>query len=872
MDDEFDEEVAAHLDMAVEDNVRAGMTPQEARRLALIRFGGIEPTKERHREARGLPSFESVVQDVRYALRALRRSVGFAAMAVGMLALGIGGNAAIFSLVNTVLMRPLPFHDANRLVVLWEDYSATGARGGLSRVEPAPANYAQWRARSRSFAGMAALERRIYNLTGEGEPEKVEGRRATGSLFSLLGMRAVVGRTFSTEDERPDAAPVVVVAERFWRERFGADPGLVGRSIRLNGLAHTVVGVVPGQFPFPDNQGTFWVPASFTPEELASHGAHWYVVARLKDGIALGQAQSEMTTIAKQMEREYRQSNAGIGVTVTTLHEQLVGDARPTLFMLLGGVGIVLLIACANVANLMLARGAGRRKELALRQALGAGKARVFRQVLTESVVLATLGVALGVALCIASFEYLARLIPATFPQEMEPGLDASVLSFTAVIGLLTVLLFGAGPSLAAASIDLDQALRAGGGRGTTAANSGRLRSALVVAEITLTVVLLAAAGLLFRSYAEVLAVRPGFNPQNLLVAETILPPATYAERPSRTAFYRDVLARVNRLPGVVAAGYVNYPPLTLKEGRGYLTIEGQPPPPVEARARQVVSWRVASPRYLSALGVPLIRGRHLEERDGPDAPPAVIINDAMARLHWADADPIGRRVKLGRRESSNPWCTIVGVVGDIRQMGLEVAAEPEAYFSLDQNTGATPFFWPQHLVVRTHRDPLALAPAVRLAVHSVDPDQPVSNIRSMSQIVDAELLNRSTHTTLVGAFAALALLLSSVGLYAVLSYDVSQRSSEIGVRMALGAGDMRVVAFVVGRALRAALVGIALGSAGALALTRMLAALLYGVKPMDPVTFVAVPILLLAVALLASYVPARRATGIKPISALRME
>lgn len=384
--------------------------------------------------------------------------------------------------------------------------------------------------------------------------------------------------------------------------------------------------------------------------------------------------------------------------------------------------------------------------------------------------------------------------------------------------------------------------------------------------------VLLAAAGLLVRSYAEVTSVRPGFDAAQLLVAETVLPPAKYATQQSRTAFYRDVLARVNMAPGVAAAGYVNYPPLTLKEGRGYLTIEGLPAPPVEARAGHVVSWRVVSARYLAALGVPLRRGRHLAERDGPDAPAAVVINEAMARRHWGDADPIGRRLKLGRPDGPAPWCTIVGVVGDIRQMGLEAPPEPEVYFALDQRSGAAPFFWPQHLVVRATGDPLSLAPAIRRAVRAVDADQPISNVRAMSEIVEVELIGRGTQATVVGAFAALAVLLSAIGLYALLAYEVTQRTSEIGVRMALGAGRSQVVGFVVSRALRCAGAGIALGCLCALVLTRGLSSLLFGVTPTDPLTFAAVTTLLMAVALLAACVPALHAARVDPIVALKSE
>lgn len=872
LDEDLAEELAAHLDMAVAEDVRAGMSPQEARRRALVRLGGVERTRALHREARGLPLFETLVQDARHALRALRRSPSFAAVAVGILALGIGGNAAIFSLVSAVLLRPLPLRDPDRLVVLWAELSVAGAPGGPIRVEPAPGDYTEWKARSRSFAGLAALERRVYNLTGEGEPEKLVGLRVTGNLFELLGLRPLAGRTLLPRDEGPDSGPVAVVAESLWRRRFGADPGLVGRSITLGGLPHTVVGVVPGHFRFPDQEGTVWVPASFTPAELASRGAHWYVVGRLAAGISPRQADAEMKAIAQRLARERPDTNAGVGATVTGLHAQLARDVRPALLILLGAVATVLLIACANVANLLLARGAARQKEFALRRALGAGRGRIVRQVLTESLVLAALGVGVGMALCAASFDHLAALIPGTFPEGTGPRLDWRVLGFTAGTALVTVVLSAAAPAVVASRHGLVEALKQGPGRGAVSVAGGRLRPALVVGEISLTVVLLAGAGLLMRSYVRALDVDPGFDPRNLVVAETVLAPARYGERPSRTAFYHEVLERVNALPGVVAAGYVNYPPLTLKEGRGLLAIEGQPPPPPEQRARHVVSWRVVSPRYLAALGVPLIRGRHLDERDGPDAPPAVVVNAAMSRLHWPDGDPIGRRLKLGRAGGSNPWCTVVGVVGDVRQMGLDVPAEPEVYFSLDQPTGASPFFWPQHLVVRTQGDPLGLASALRRVVWEVDPDQPVSNLRRMSDIFDGELSHRSTQAALVGAFAALALALAAVGLYGVLSYDVARRTSEIGVRMALGAQRADVVGSVVGRALLLAAAGISLGVAGALALSRALASLLFGVGPADPVTFVAVPAAVLAVALLAAYVPARRAASIDPILALRAE
>jgi putative ABC transport system permease protein len=819
--------------------------------------------------ARRLPSLESFAQDVCYAARTLRGSLAFTLVAVLILALGIGANTAIFSLVSAVLLRPLPFEAAERLVVLWEDVSA---RGGPAAANPTPASFVDWKARAESFEDMAAMNTVTYNLTGQGEPARLAGIRGTANLFSVLGMQPLLGRTLVPEDDGADAAPVVVINETLWRRRFGADPNFVGEEIVLNGLSHTVVGVVPSDFKFPDANVALWVPASYAPEELAvRNNFYMYVIARLNSATSLSQAQAEMTTIANVLAQEYPDSNAGRGVTVATLHEQIARDTRPMLLILLGAVGLVLLITCANVANLLLARGAGRQRELALRQALGADQKRVLRQLLTESLVLAAAGVVIGIVLSTLSFGYLARLVPGTFPADAVPGLDARVLSFTAGISLLTVLLFGAGPALAAARVGINDVLKQGGGRGILA-RGGRMRNSLVVAEIALTVVLLAAAGLLLRSYAAVSTVDPGFRPQNLLIAETVLSPSQYAEIANRSAFYDRVLERVNALPGVSSAGYVNYPPLVFKGLRQYVTIEGQSALRPEDSARNITSNRVISADYLATLGVPLIRGRHLDERDAADAPLAVVINEAMARLHWSDRDPIGARIKLGPDDSQSPWVTIVGVVGTVRQMGLDVPAEPEMYLPFTQVPANSPFFWPSHLVVRTESDPMVLSAAVRDVVWDVDTNQPVSSIRSMSQIFDEELASRNTQLTLVGGFAVLALLLASAGLYGVLSYTVAQRAPEIGVRMALGAQRGNVLRSVLRSALLLAVFGVLLGLAASFGLSRVLASFLFGVSPTDPATFVAVPVLLVLVAILASYIPARRAASVDPISALRID
>jgi predicted permease len=814
-----------------------------------------------------------LAQDVRYALRMLGRSPGFAVIAVLILALGIGANTSVFSVVSAVLLKPLPFEEPDRLVFLWED--ATGG-GGPNRSTVAPANYVDWRTRSRSFEDMAlfnGLQR--YVLAGGAEPEQLAGIRATPNLFSLLGLTPILGRTFSAADEGPGATPVAVVSQTLWVRRFGADPGLLGQDIELDGIKHTVIGVVPPAFRYPNTNAEVYVPASFTPAELAQRDNHsLWVVGRLKPAVTIDEARTEMRAVAQSLAEDYPASNANLGVTVTPLREELArgatllgeSDVRGVLFVLLGAVATVLLITCANVANLLLARNTARRRELAVRQALGANQARVLRQLLTESAVLAGLGLAVGIALAAASSSYLARLIPGTLPGGTAPALDWRVLGFTGGITLLTVLLFGAGPALASARVDFVSAVKQSIGRG-----SGPRRliagNALVVGEIALTVVLLAAAGLLLRSYASLLAVDPGFRPDHLLIAETRLSPSKYGDGARRRAFYAGVLERTRALPGVSGAGYVTNPPLMFTGGRALILVEGQPPPRPDEFARNVTSTRTVSTGYLATLGVPLIRGRSLDSRDAMDAPPAAVINAAMAQLHWPGVDPVGRRFRYGFPDT--PWMTVVGVVGSVRQMGLDAAPFPEFYTPVEQDEVG--FLAPQYLVVRTEGDPLALAAAVRTAVRDVDPDQPV-DFRTMGDVFDAQLANRTTQLTLIAGLAGLALLLASIGLYGVLSYTVARRSSEIGLRMALGARRTAVVGAVVRSALLMAVVGVALGLAGSYLLSRALASFLFGVSPTDPATFAGVATALVLVALLASYVPARRAAGVEPASALRME
>ena len=815
-----------------------------------------------------LPSLDSLRQDFRYALRTLRSSPGFAAIAILTLALGIGANTAIFSLVSAVLLRPLPFAEPSRLVLLWENFTGVG---GPDRVEPAAATVVQWKARTRSFEDITMFVTQPYNLTGSGEPERLMGVRTDTKLFSVLGLRPILGRTFVADDEGPDATPVVVISERLWMRRFGADPALVGKTIVLDGLARTVIGVVPQDFRFPNTETSVWVPAAYSPAELANPSAYnYYAVARLRPGIDFAAAQAELNVVALAMQSE-RPNGAGQSqFTVTRLQEHLARAARPTLFVLLAAVGAILLITCANVANLLLARGAQRERELAVRKAIGAAGRRVLQQLLIESAVLAAGGVVLGVALSTFAFAYLTRLIPRTFPLGPGIGLDWRVLGFTIALSVVTVLMFGVGPAAVAARRGFNDALRSGGTG--AAAGMGRMRGSLVVAEITLTVVLLAAAGLLLRSYAAVLAVDPGFRADHLLLVETPLSPSKYAKLGDRSEAYRRVLERVRTLPGVAGAGYVNLAPLLFKGGRAYVSIEGEPPPSQADFSHYIVADRVAGEGYLETLGVPLKNGREFDSRDGPSAAPTIVVNESMAKRFWPNQDAVGRRIKIGAPQADDPWLTVVGVVGDVHQMGLDVAPEPEFFLSANQEVMLSPFFWPSYLLVRTQTDPLGAAAAVQAAIWQIDPDQPIASVRSMDNVLDAEVASRNTQLTLVGAFAALAVLLAAVGLYGVLSFTVARRTSEIGVRMALGAQASTVVADVIRGALKLAALGIALGLAVSFGVTRFLGSFLFGVSPTDPATLAGVALLLVVVTTLASFVPARRASRIEPVIALRSE
>jgi predicted permease len=805
----------------------------------------------------------SVWQDLRYGLRTLGKSPGFTAFAVAALALGIASSTAIFSLADAVLLRALPYHDAGRLVMIWEDGSAFG----FPRQPPAPGNFASWRSENDVFSGMAAVAYHSFALTGQGQPQQLPGSRVTTNLFSVLGVKPALGRGFLPTEGKPGTGYVAVLSHGLWLRDFGGDPRAVGRKIRLNGETYTVAGVMPAGFQFPDRNSELWVPAMFPAKELENRDHHYLqVVARLRAGVSLRQANAHLALLAGRLEREYPDTNAETGTYAVPLREVLAGDLRPVLVVLLGAVAFVLLIACANVASLLLARAAGRRRELAMRIALGAGRGRMVRQLLTESLLLAVIAGCAGWILALWGERFLSRLVPAGIPPPGGSGLDVRVLGFTLVVTVATGVLFGTAPALRASRLEPAEALREGGGRGGVGAGGGRARDVLVAGEVALALILLTGATLMIRSFVKLRGLDPGFRPAQVLALRTSLPSPAYDAPARRNAFYQQVLERVSGLPGVVAAAYTTWLPMTNPGGARGIIIDGRPEPPPDQQI--IPNVRMISRDYFRALGIPLVAGRLFDSRDGAGAPLAGVINRTMAQRFWAGASPLGARISFGDYGSKFGWITIVGVVGDVAQGGPGVPSRPAVYLPYAQQD----FFPPQYLAVRTRGDPMLLADAVRRQIWAVDPDQPVTSVMPLEAVLADRLAPRVTETTLLGTFAALALLLAGLGIYAVLGYAVAQRTQEIGVRVALGAQRSDVLRLVLGHGLRLVLAGVGIGVAGSLALARVLGHLLYGVSATDPASYAGVALLLTLVALLACYVPARRALRVDPMIALRYE
>jgi len=790
---------------------------------------------------------ETLLQDLRYAVRILLRNPGFTLVAVITLALGIGANTAIFSVVYGVLLKPLPYHDAGRIMV----------------AHVSVPDYRDIREANQVFDETAIWATNQYSLTVGGESQQTLGVVCSPEFFSMLGQPAF-GRTFTPEQ---DSEPLAVLSHDLWKSRFGGDASVIGQSIDLGGRSHTIIGVMQPEFQFPNSQCKLWVTfgsaRSTAPEQAENRQLRiFHALARLKPGVTASQAQAAVDTIAKRIEQDHPDTNSGITIRFTELYERIVGEVRPALLVLLGTVGFVLLIACANVANLMLARMSAREREIAIRSALGAGRWRVARQLLTESTLLATMGGALGVLIAVWGIDSLTALNPDDVPRLDSVSINLPVLLFTLGIALLTGLIFGVAPALQATRFNLSDALKEGGRALGGSAWGTRMRNSLVVAEIALSLIVLIGAGLLIKSFNRLLSASPGFVADNLLTFNLEL--FRYKDVLRRAPVLQDALARIEQLPGVIAAGgSTGLPPVTAQRGTRF-AVEGLDLSQSGANGAYFIA---ITPGYFRALGTPLIQGRAFNERDNDRAPKVVVINQALARNLFQDQEAIGKHLKLLNPDQSDDWRTIVGVVGDVKYQGLDDPGEQTIYTPFPQ----TPFLW-SYVMVRTSGDPSASIAGVRGAVSSVDSNISAVNIQTMGQLVSQSAATPRFNTVLLATFAALALVLAAVGLYGVTSYLVTQRTREIGIRMALGARPGDVFKNVVGNALMLALIGVALGVAGALGVTRVMSSLLFGVSATDPSIFVAVSAVLTGVALAASFVPARRATKVDPMEALRYE
>ena len=873
---EIVEELAQHLEDVYQRTLRAGASKREAQSAALKELATDDLLQKEMRRSQtpfkesavaGGPTSSSIVadllHDLRYAARLQRKNPAFTIIAIIALALGIGANTAIFSVVNTVLLRPLPYKDPERLVMVWED----ATKQGYPRDTPAAANFVDWRDQSQNFEGMAAIADESFNLTGSGDPERLEGRRVSATMFPLLGVEPQIGRVFTAAEDQPGAQRVVVLSYPLWQRRFGGDPGIIGQSLTLNGESYVVVGVMPARFQFPSSDDQAWVPIALTQQDAGNRNRHYLqVLGRLKPGVSLTQAQSEMSTIAARLQQQYPQSNAELGAVVQPLQEHLVGDIKPALLVLLGAVGLVLLIACANVANLLLARAAVRQKEIAVRVALGAKRSRLIRQFLTESVLLSTLGGLVGLAIAYGGLILLKAFIPENISQAREISIDVKVLAFTFLVSVATGLIFGLAPAIQAARFNQIDTLKEGGRDAATGGSGQRLRGLLVTAEVAISLVLLIGAGLLINSFLRLRNVDPGFRTDNLLTMKIVLPEPKYEEMARRSAFYTELVNRVQSLAGVRSAAVTSNLPLYRQGNSISIGIEGQPaPPPGQER---IVVTRIISPGYLDTMSIPVLRGRGLTEQDTETTPNVVVVSETMARRYWPGEDAVGKRIAVGRIRKPEDWVQVVGVAKDVRQFELNAEPKPQMYLTYRQMG----FFDSRDLVVKTDVDPASMAATVRKAVWEIDKDQPVSNIQTMDQIL-AESIARQRFSMLVLAiFAAVALVLAGVGIYGVMSYSVAQRTHEIGIRMALGAQTGAVLKLAVGYGMKLVIAGIAIGLIAAFALTRVMSTLLFGVTATDPTTFALISLLLIAVAVLASYVPARRATRVNPIIALRYE
>ncbi len=862
-DREIADELESHVQLHADDNVRAGMTPEEARRRALLTLGGIEQTKEAYRDRRGVPMIETLFRDLRHGARGLLKSPSFTVAAITILGLGIGVNTAIFTVVNAVVLRPLPFPESERIMRLWHT-PPPELFTGQPIFALSAANFLDWQEQNQVFERMAIFRGNSRRtMTGRGEAESIVTGRASADFFHILGLHPFLGRGFTADDDRAGGAKTTMLTEAAWRTRFGADPSVVGRSVIIDAEPYTIIGVIPNATVFVD-QIELWLPLAWTAEDRAVRANHNFsAIAKLKPSVDVARAQADLTTISKRLEQQYPEDNKDWGALVLPLQEDLVTNVRSSLLVLLGAVALVLLIACANLANLLLVRTYARAKEIAVRTTLGASRGRVVQQLLTEGLLLGAGGGLVGFLASFYGVRGLVSVFAAELPRSAEIVPDARVLAFTAVIAIVTGIVAAGAPAWQLTRRDANEVLKEGPGRGNSSTGDGRVRNMLVVSEVALALMLLVGAGLLMRSLASLRAVDPGFNPRNLLTATVGIPSSKYPTPEARTQFFDRTLRGIRALPGVEAAATIDTIPLRGGSSQP-VAVEGRPPVPQSELP--IVAVRISSPMYFGTASIPLVSGRDFDERDVRDRPLTAIVSRRTAQRFWPDQSAIGKRITLGLM--SNEPREVVGVVGEVKTGQLD-DSEPESAVYLP---AAQIAFGGNMLVVRTSVPPETVSKAVVGAVRAVDPEQPVLNLITMESVVERSLGQRRLALRLLAAFAVLALMLASIGIYSVLAYTVRQRVREIGIRMALGAPARLVLRMVVLEGCKPTLIGIALGLVLASMLVGVLRTLLYGVNEHDPATFVAVAGLMVVVGIVATLVPAYRATRVDPVTTLRSE
>jgi predicted permease len=866
VDQEFEHELDAHLDMLTDENVRRGMAPEEARRCARLRLGGHTQLRETNRELQGLPMLETFFQDTRYALRMLRKNPGFTAVAVVTLALGIGANTAIFSVVYAVLLKPLPFTNPDQLFTAFQ----ANTQLGIAETGCSYPNFEEWRSQNHVFSELAGIVAHQLTLTGRGEPSVVNTSVVTPELFALLDVKPLAGRIFFPQDGKQGAAPVVLVSEDLWRGRFGADPKIIGTSIDLDKRPFTVIGIIPAAFrtPFFNTKQEVWIPLVQDPvfsTFMPKRGVHLLpALGRLKAGISVAQAQAEMDAISGRLAGEFPAENSGWTVRLVPLQKEIVGEVRTELLVLLGAVGLVLLIACANIANLLLSRATSRSKEIAVRTALGAGRVRIIRQLLSETAVLGLLGGTVGIALSYWGVKALSSLLPSSLPQMNPIRVDYFVLGFALLLSAIAGVAFGLVPAMFATNADIQNTLREGPRSGESR-NRRRARGFLAVAEISLAMVLLVTAGLLLRSFARLTSVSPGFDAQHIVKVDISLPQFQYSTPQQWAAFSDALLAQIQAHPGMKQSAVVV--PMPIIQGNVNLGFDIVGTPPASEAESRSADYASVSPEYFRVMEIPLLAGRFFSRQDIPSAPPVTLISKALAQRYFPNQDPIGKRLNFGFPPNPGTAREIVGIVGDVRDVSLGQSPGPVMYVPFAQAP-----FWGANLVVKSTLSTSSVAAAIRQEVQKIDKDLPVTDVAMMPDVIQASVAAPRFRMFLLGLFAVMALVLAATGIFGVISYSVSRRTNEIGIRVALGASRHTILRMILRETLLLTLAGLAVGLPSALAASHLLGHMLFNVSANDPATLAAVAFVLAAVAALAGYIPARRAMRVDPMVALRYE